>query len=98
MNALYAKGRQKFLEGEIHWLSDTIKAQMIDTADYTVNLDTHESLSDIPSAARVGAPQTLSGKTSTGAWPTTPPSRPSAGTAWRLWSFTNRALQKAPRL
>jgi hypothetical protein len=65
MNALFAKGRQKFLEGDIHWLTDTIKAQMIDTADYTVNLDTHEFLSDIPSAARVGAPQTLSGKTST---------------------------------
>lgn len=64
-NALYDKGRQKFLEGSIAWLTDTIKAQMIDTANYTVNLATHEFLSDIPSAARVGGAATLAGKTST---------------------------------
>lgn len=64
-NALYDKGRQKFLEGAIAWLTDTIKTVLIDAADYTVNLATHEFLSDVPSAARVGTPQTLGTKTST---------------------------------
>jgi hypothetical protein len=64
-NALYDKGRQKFLEGAIAWLTDTIKCVLIDAADYTVNLATHEFLSDVPSGARVGTPQTLAGKTST---------------------------------
>lgn len=63
-NALYDKGRQKFLEGSIAWLTDTIKMVLIDAADYTVNLATHEFLSDVPGAARVGTPQTLAGKTS----------------------------------
>jgi hypothetical protein len=66
MSGLYDKGRQKILEGSIHWLSDTIKVQFIDTADYSVDLAAHEFLSDVPSAARVGAPQTLVNKTSTG--------------------------------
>lgn len=64
-NALYDKGRQKFLEGSIAWLSDTIKCVLIDAADYTVNLATHEFLSDVLAAARVGTPQTLGSKTST---------------------------------
>lgn len=65
-NALYDKGRQKFLEGGINWLSDTIKVLLVDTGLYTVNLATHEFLSDIPVASRVGTAQTLAGKTSTG--------------------------------
>ena len=52
-NALYDKGRQGFLEGSIDWDTDTIKVVLIDTADYTVNLATHQYLSDIPAAARV---------------------------------------------
>lgn len=62
---MYAKGRQRFLEGSIAWLSDTVKCVLIDAADYTVNLATHEFLSDVPAAARVGTPQTLGSKTST---------------------------------
>jgi hypothetical protein len=64
-NALYDRGRQKFLEGGIAWLTDTIKVVLVDGADYTPNLATHEFLSDIPAAARVGTPQTLTGKSST---------------------------------
>ncbi len=65
-NALYDKGRQRFLEGAISWLNDTIKVLLVDTGLYTVNLAAHEFLSDVPSGARVGAAQTLAGKTSTG--------------------------------
>lgn len=65
-NALYDKGRQKFLEGTVSWLNDTIKVLLVDTGLYTVNLATHEFLSDIPTGARVGVAQTLAAKTSTG--------------------------------
>lgn len=64
-NALYDKGRQKFLEGDIHWLADTIKVVLVDLADYTPNLATDEFLSDIPTAAQVAISPALSNKTST---------------------------------
>lgn len=64
-NALYDKGRQKFLEGAIAWLTDDIKFVLVDLADYTPNLATHEFLSDIPSGARVATTANLAGKTST---------------------------------
>jgi hypothetical protein len=63
-SALYDSGRQKFLEGGLAWLTDTIKVLLIDTANYTVNLATHTSLADIPVGARVGTAQTLVSKTS----------------------------------
>jgi hypothetical protein len=65
MSALYDKGREAFLKGEVDWLTDTIKAFLIDTALYTVDLNLDEFLSDIPAGARVGTEQTLAGKTST---------------------------------
>lgn len=65
VNGLYAKARQKFLDGGISWASDTIKMVLVDVADYTVDLSSHEFLSDVPSAARVATSAALSGKTST---------------------------------
>lgn len=64
-NALYDKGRQKFAEAGIDWLTATIKCVLVDAADYAVNLATHEFLSDVPAGARVGTAQTLTGKTTT---------------------------------
>jgi hypothetical protein len=61
-NALYDAGRNAFLTGGINWTSDTIKAVLVDAADYTINLATHTSLADIPSIARV-ATATLASKT-----------------------------------
>lgn len=46
-NALYDLGRQGFLDGSIDWDTDTIKACLVDTGTYTVNLSTHEFLSDL---------------------------------------------------
>lgn len=65
-NALYDKGRQRFLEGQFNWLTDTIKCLMVDTAAYTANLAVHEFLSDIGSSARITTPVTLTSKASTG--------------------------------
>lgn len=64
-NALYDSGRNAFLVGSINWTTDTIKAVLVDAADYTVDLATHDFLDDVPVAARV-ATVTLSGKTAVG--------------------------------
>lgn len=63
-NAMYDKGRQKFLEGGIAWLTDNIKGVFVDTGAYTVNLTTHEFLSDIPAGARIATSPNLASKTS----------------------------------
>jgi cobalamin synthase len=64
-NALYDKGRQGFLDGSIDWDTDDIRAILIDVADYTVNLATHDNLDDIPEAARVAVSAALTGKSVT---------------------------------
>ncbi len=65
-NAIYELGRQKFLEGGIAWLANNIKCILVDTADYTVNLSTHEFLSSVSGAAIVATSGNLTGKTTTG--------------------------------
>lgn len=59
-NALYGKGRNHFAFGDIVWKASggsTIKATLIDTADYTLgaNIDVHEfmNLDTVPAAAKV---------------------------------------------
>lgn len=64
-NALYSKGREAFLSGAINWASDTIKLVLVDTADYTVNISTHDNLDDIPSGARVATSGAFAGKSVT---------------------------------
>jgi hypothetical protein len=62
-NGLYDKGREGFLGGDIDWDTDTIKAILVDTASYTVNLGTDDNLDDIAGGARVGTAVTLGSKT-----------------------------------
>lgn len=50
-NALYTKGKQKFLEGYINLPTDTIMAYLVDTGAYTLNIATHDFYTDIPPAA-----------------------------------------------
>lgn len=64
-NSLYTKGKENLLNGNINLSSNTIKCVLVDAADYTPNLSTHDALDDIPSGARVGTPQTLGSKTFT---------------------------------
>ncbi|GMV82106.1 MAG: bacteriophage protein [Planctomycetota bacterium] len=64
-NAMYDKGREGFLDGSIDWDTDTIKTVLLDAADYTPDLAAHDNLDDVPAGARVGTPQTLTGKTKT---------------------------------
>lgn len=63
MSALYDKGREAFAIKQINWVADTIKAVLIDTGAYTVNLATHQFLSDIPGGARVATSGALQNKT-----------------------------------
>lgn len=64
-NALYDKGREKFLTGAVSWSSDNIKVVLVDNADYTVNISTHEFLSDVASGGRVATSGNLASKTTT---------------------------------
>lgn len=64
-NSLYAKGLQGFLDGSIDWDTDDIRAILIDTADYTVNLATHDFLDDVAGASREEVSGALSGKSVT---------------------------------
>lgn len=64
MSAMYDKARQAFAEGDLDFTGQTFKVSLIDTADYTVNLSTHDFMDDVPSGAIV-ATATLSNKSAT---------------------------------
>lgn len=64
-NALYDKGREAFLNGEIDWTDHNIKCALVDAADYVVDLAADEFLDDIPGAAIVATSPNLTGKTTT---------------------------------
>lgn len=64
MSALYDKARQAFLDGALSWSGATVKAVLVDTADYAFSA-AHEFLSDVPSAARVATSAAFTGKTTT---------------------------------
>lgn len=65
-NTLYDPARKRFLEGQINWMTDTIKVLLVDTGAYTPQTATHEYLSDISSSARIAGPIVLSSKATAG--------------------------------
>ncbi|WP_151778325.1 hypothetical protein [Acinetobacter brisouii] len=65
-NTLFDFARQRFLEGKINWMTDTIKVILVDTGVYTPQISTHQYLSDIPQPARIAGPITLTNKTTNG--------------------------------
>ena len=65
-NGLYDAARERFLGGDLDWDANTIKVALIDAADYTRNLATHDFWDDVPSGARVAVSGALTGKTKTG--------------------------------
>lgn len=62
-NALYGLGREAFLGGDLDWDANTIKIYLVDGADYTVNLSTHDFADDISSPAKVATSNALASKT-----------------------------------
>ena len=65
-NTLYDFARQRFLEAQINWMTDTIKVILVDTGAYTPQTAVHQYLSDIPTSARIAGPVTLTAKATTG--------------------------------
>ncbi len=65
-NTLYDYARQRFLEGQLNWLTDTIKVNLVDTGAYTPQTAIHQYLADIPLSARIAGPVTLTSKSTTG--------------------------------
>lgn len=57
-NAIYPKAKQALLNKEIDADTDVLVAYLVDLADYTYSA-THETLSDLPVAARVDVTATL---------------------------------------
>lgn len=64
-NALYDRGRQGFLAGEIDWDADTIKLVLVDEADDTPDTATDEDLADRAAASRVATSAAFTSKTTT---------------------------------
>jgi hypothetical protein len=62
-SAMFDKGREGFLAGNIDWDADDIRVILIDTGAYAVNLATHEFLSSVAVGARIAVSGSLSGKT-----------------------------------
>ena len=65
-NTLYDAARQRFLEAQINWMTDTVKVILIDPGAYTPQTSIHQYLADIPVSARIAGPVTLTAKATTG--------------------------------
>lgn len=61
-NKVYPSAKDGFLTGDISWTTNTIKAVLVDTGQYTYS-DSHANLSDIPAGARVATSGALTSKT-----------------------------------
>ncbi|MFH7764597.1 hypothetical protein [Acinetobacter sp. BSP-28] len=65
-NTLFDAARQRFLEAQINWMTDTIKVILVSTSAYTAQVGVHQYLSDVASSARIAGPVTLTSKATTG--------------------------------
>lgn len=65
-NTLYDFARQRFLEAQINWMTDTVKVILVDTGAYTPQTAVHQYLADVPISSRIAGPVTLTSKTTTG--------------------------------
>ena len=63
-NLIYPKAKEAMLQGNLDLSGGTVKAVLVDTADYTYNA-AHDNLDDVIAGARVGTAVTLTGKTFT---------------------------------
>ena len=64
-NAMYDRGRQGFLAGEIDWDADNIKLVCVDEADDTIDIAADEDLADRATASRVATSGNFASKTVT---------------------------------
>lgn len=64
-NAMYDKGRENYLAGNIDWDADNIKVVLIDEGTDAPVLTTDDALDDITAGARIATSGNLSSKTGT---------------------------------
>lgn len=64
-NAIYKKTKQQFLEGGLNWLTDDIRAVLVDTNIYPVDITSHEFLSHVPELSRIQFSSSFTNKTTT---------------------------------
>lgn len=65
-SGVYSTYLKAAADGDVDLLVDTIKAVLVDAADYTVNLTTHDFLDDVAGASRAtNGTGTLASKTTT---------------------------------
>lgn len=64
-NALYDKGREGFLDGNIDWDTHDIRAILIDEADDTIDLAADDNLDDRAAGSRVAVSSAMGSKTVT---------------------------------
>jgi hypothetical protein len=60
-SAMYEHGRERFGNGDVDWVNDTIQATLVNTSLYTVDLANDEYIVDVPSAAVIDT-VTVTGK------------------------------------
>ena len=65
-NTLFDYCRQRFLEAQINWMTDTVKVILVSTSGYTPQTAVHQYLADVPVSARIAGPITLTAKATTG--------------------------------
>jgi hypothetical protein len=65
-NTLYDYCRQRFLEAQINWMTDTVKVILVSTSAYTPQTAVHQYLSDVSVSARIAGPVTLTAKATIG--------------------------------
>jgi len=64
-SALYGKGREGFLAGNIDWDADAIKVVLVNTSTYTLSIDADDFLSDIITGDRIATSAAMGSKTVT---------------------------------
>jgi hypothetical protein len=64
-NSLYGLAREAFLGGDGDWDATEARVTLLDGADYTPNLSTHDFYDDVAVAARVADSSALTSKTKT---------------------------------
>jgi hypothetical protein len=62
---MFKKGLQGLIDGSIDLDTNTLKAVLIDTGAYTVNLSTHDNLDDVAGGSRIATSSALGGITVT---------------------------------
>lgn len=64
-NGLYSAGREGYLAGNLDFDANDVRVILIDAADYTRDLSTHDRLDDVAAGARVAVSSALGSKTTT---------------------------------